>query len=333
MEQEISFERQAISAPSSRSASFKKKGKRLAECAHIARSNSESEALNCHSGNAKAKQIHDVRRVRSFKTTKKGVVNKGDLVSSRSSFSSAGSLRQRRERSRSDDSDSSSMSCDSCFSNFNNGYYTVAVYGAPSVGKKSIVNQFMTSEYIGGYDPMLDQLEGESQVSVLLDGEESTLMFCDNLEHQSQLAQIQADAFIVVFSIDDEESFYVAKDTIGYLRNEMDSDRTIILVANKVDLVRRRHISQDDARCVASDYHCKYIETSATLNHHVDELLVGVLRQIRLLLDPDVSFQARYRILKEERDNHRSKKSKGFLSRLFRKNVQDVYKCENLFQI
>ena len=37
-----------------------------------------------------------------------------------------------------------------------------------------------------------------------------------------------------------------------------------------------------DAKSMASSYNCKYTETSAALNHNVDELLVGVLTQIRL---------------------------------------------------
>ena len=37
-----------------------------------------------------------------------------------------------------------------------------------------------------------------------------------------------------------------------------------------------------DAKALASTYDCKYTETSGALNHNVDELLVGILKQIRL---------------------------------------------------
>ena len=37
-----------------------------------------------------------------------------------------------------------------------------------------------------------------------------------------------------------------------------------------------------EAKAVASSYDCKYTETSGALNHNVDELLVGILKQIRL---------------------------------------------------
>lgn len=36
---------------------------------------------------------------------------------------------------------------------------------------------------------------------------------------------------------------------------------------------------------MATAYDCKYIETSVGINHNVDELLVGILTQIRLKLE------------------------------------------------
>ncbi len=42
--------------------------------------------------------------------------------------------------------------------------------------------------------------------------------------------------------------------------------------------------SFSDGKSIASTYDCKYAETSGVLNHNVDELLVGILKQIRLKL-------------------------------------------------
>lgn len=44
-----------------------------------------------------------------------------------------------------------------------------------------------------------------------------------------------------------------------------------------------------EAKQLASKFICKYIETSATLNHQVDELLVGILKQIKRKLNPEVT--------------------------------------------
>lgn len=40
-----------------------------------------------------------------------------------------------------------------------------------------------------------------------------------------------------------------------------------------------------EGKLMATSFDCKYIETSVGINHNVDELLVGVLTQIRLKLE------------------------------------------------
>ena len=50
-----------------------------------------------------------------------------------------------------------------------------------------------------------------------------------------------------------------------------------------------------DAKALASSFDCKYTETSAGLNHNVDELLVGILKQIRLKLAEKARFQRKKR--------------------------------------
>ncbi|PVD20807.1 hypothetical protein C0Q70_18968 [Pomacea canaliculata] len=94
------------------------------------------------------------------------------------------------------------------------------------------------------------------------------------------------DAYIIVFSVTDRASFDVAAFLLRYLQVEVGTDRPIILVANKVDLVRQRRVTGAEAKELAVTYDSKYTETSAALNDHVDDLLVGTLSQIRLRLCP-----------------------------------------------
>jgi hypothetical protein len=56
----------------------------------------------------------------------------------------------------------------------------------------------------------------------------------------------------------------------------------IILVGNKSDLVRKRAITREDGRGLAIKYGCKFVETSVAINDKVDDLLAGILKQIRL---------------------------------------------------
>lgn len=43
--------------------------------------------------------------------------------------------------------------------------------------------------------------------------------------------------------------------------------------------------STTEGKAMATAYDCKFIETSVGINHNVDELLVGLLTQIRLKLE------------------------------------------------
>lgn len=52
------------------------------------------------------------------------------------------------------------------------------------------------------------------------------------------------DAILVVYSVDDEESFNEAVQNIQFIRKEKVCNQAIILVANKADLERRRVVSE-----------------------------------------------------------------------------------------
>lgn len=50
------------------------------------------------------------------------------------------------------------------------------------------------------------------------------------------------DAYVIVFSVNNPSTFQIAKDNLNKIRNELKINKTIILVANKIDLVRKRAV-------------------------------------------------------------------------------------------
>jgi GTPase SAR1 family protein len=100
------------------------------------------------------------------------------------------------------------------------------------------------------------------------------------------------DAYIVVYSITDKNSFEIAIDILKSIRISEVKNHPVILVGNKSDLVRKRSINREDARTLALRYTCKFVETSVAINDKVDDLLAGILKQIRLSegIDNDNSF-------------------------------------------
>lgn len=242
-------------------------------------------------------------RLRHFSITGKGVVNRGDSLKSRRSrsnnsvASSNSSTEQLPGPTSAAGSARTSASCSLASSRESSTSapgptpFKVLMLGGPAVGKSSLVSQFMTSEYLHAYDTSIDDESGEKSVSVLLAGEESELTFIDfatmDLSPDALIKKYNdPHAFCVVYNCADRASFDCAEkilqnlwtlDTIG--------TRAVILVSNKADLVRSRMVSTEEGKSMATSYDCKYIETSVGINHNVDELLVGILTQIRLKLE------------------------------------------------
>ncbi|KAF6197518.1 hypothetical protein GE061_008482 [Apolygus lucorum] len=100
---------------------------------------------------------------------------------------------------------------------------------------------------------------------------------------ENSLSTYEPHACAVIYSVVDKATFKVAEDILNYLwRESYTKEKTVILVGNKVDLARARAISTSDGKALAASRDCKFIETSSGIQHNVDELLVGILKQIRL---------------------------------------------------
>jgi GTPase SAR1 family protein len=56
---------------------------------------------------------------------------------------------------------------------------------------------------------------------------------------------INVDAYVVVFSITDRSTYQYAIQLLKYLRNDLGTDRSIFVVANKTDLVRKRTVERN----------------------------------------------------------------------------------------
>ncbi|WAR11867.1 REM2-like protein [Mya arenaria] len=126
-----------------------------------------------------------------------------------------------------------------------------------------------------------------SFVTVLLNSEESTLKIVDRPFDLQEMSSQSVDAFAVVYSVTDRSRYQEAVDIMYHVRHQLViKDKPAILIANKIDLVRKRKVTREEGRSVAKQYSSKYCETYAALNHHVDELLVGILSQIRLYKTP-----------------------------------------------
>uniref|UniRef100_A0A8B9RXA0 GTP-binding protein n=1 Tax=Accipiter nisus TaxID=211598 RepID=A0A8B9RXA0_9AVES len=202
--------------------------------------------------------------------------------------------------------------------------YRVVLLGDSGVGKTSLVNLFA-----GVQERDLLEQHGEASYerTLSVDGEKTTLLVMDTWEpeqrgeescRRSQCLQV-GNAYIIVYSITDRGSFESASELRIQLRRARQAeDIPIILVGNKTDLVRCREVSVEEGRACAVVFDCKFIETSAALQHNVAELFEGVVRQIRLRRG---GKEARVRPSPgQKRKESLTKRARRFLDRLVARN-------------
>ncbi|GAB1859678.1 GTP-binding protein REM 1 [Camponotus japonicus] len=269
-------------------------------------------------------------RLRSFSITANGIYNLGDSLKTRRSrsinsvTSSTSCSSTRESRLLSSASQLSDMETGEEAGNERVTTYKVGMLGASEVGKTALTAQFTTSEYICAYDASLDEEYGQKSVSVMLDGQETELEIIDHpaaeMSVESFCSTYNPDVYVVVYSVVDRRSFKAAEEMLLYLwKSDYMATRGVILVGNKVDLERKREVPSVVGRHLANNCGCKFIETSSGLAHHVDELLVGILAQIKLNPQRDQATR-----------RHRSKHRRRILKHLlgFKRKTKS---CENLF--
>ncbi|XP_013775867.1 GTP-binding protein GEM-like [Limulus polyphemus] len=265
--------------------------------------------------------------LRNFSSTPKGVVNQGD------------SFRSRKNSLSTKDSHPQSLPAFINQSSIRNGdvprrIFRVAVSGSSEVGKSLLTRQFTTSELICTFDSVMDDGR-DTSVNVVLNQDESTMIFseCTLSADKCSSESSNTDAHIVVYSVADRTSFHSAKCFLERLSEGV--NQPIILVGNKTDLVRHRVITTHEGRSLARKHGCKFIETAACINYQVDELLVGILSQIRLKNlcgHPTKKYRTfiSLGIFESKVENSLIQKNKTFFGRFLEKLFGKSRSCENL---
>ncbi|XP_017150251.1 uncharacterized protein LOC108160633 isoform X3 [Drosophila miranda] len=291
----------------------------------------------------------DLYRLRHFSISKGNVVNCGDSIISRRSRSNT-SVNSTNSRA-SERSPFEGSCCGGGYANVDSlpvssdesdnlepppaARYRVVMLGDAGVGKTALVNQFMTSEYMHTYDAslVLDDEFGEKTVSVLLDDEESDMVFIDHpsveMSVENSLSTYEPHGCVVVFSVVDRGTFRVAEEIINYLWQEKyTKDKAVILVGNKADLARARLITSQEGKALAASRDAKFIETSSGIQHNVDELLVGILKQMRLKeVREKKATQSK---MKHSRTHISLHLAKEILQKICLSDISKSKSCENL---
>lgn len=182
----------------------------------------------------------------------------------------------------------------------------LVVVGDGGVGKSAITIQFFQKLFVTDYDPTI---EDSYMQHVEVDGQWCLLDVLDTAGQEEFSAMREqymrkGDGFLLVYSVTDKNSY----ENIVYFHTQIlrvkDRDTyPMLLVANKVDLVHLRKVTEDQGRELAHKLGIPYIETSAK--------------------DPplniDATFHEVVRIIRNQPQNDNDKRRKG--------KIQGCAKC------
>jgi GTPase KRas protein len=159
----------------------------------------------------------------------------------------------------------------------------IAILGKSLVGKTALSYRFINDKFPSEHDTTIeDQYTIESEI----DGKKCRLEILDTAgqdDYQSMLDTwiISADGFILVYSINDKESFEDIKvryERIVQIKGK--NNFCIIIVGNKCDLENQRKITKDEVEKFCSKSKIKFLETSALNKINVKESFLYVAKSL-----------------------------------------------------
>eukprot|EP00968_Pinguiococcus_pyrenoidosus_P015122 scaffold1390_cov249-Pinguiococcus_pyrenoidosus.AAC.26 len=153
-------------------------------------------------------------------------------------------------------------------------FVRVVVLGAGGVGKSALIRRFSQGSWLAKYDPTV---EDAYNVCMAVGGQSVSVQILDTAGQEEfrelrDEALKRGDAFMLVFSLTDDESF----EDIARLRKAVlgANDRAVpmILVATKADLEDDQAVGRQEAQRFATDGKMEYAEVSAKTDKGIREV-------------------------------------------------------------
>ena len=158
-------------------------------------------------------------------------------------------------------------------------YFKIILLGKEMVGKSCLILQYMYNEFCESYDKTIFDCYSKK---IILNNQFLNVHIidspgCDEYDYLRDNDLLGCDGFLVVFSLDDVDSFNMLDNFHGQILN-LFNDPPIILIGNKSD--KNRKISKTMAIKKAIEWKVKYFETSAKIRENVDLVFNEIINDI-----------------------------------------------------
>ena len=162
--------------------------------------------------------------------------------------------------------------------------YKIVVLGDGGVGKSALTIQFTQDVFVEEYDPTIEDCYRKQ---CEINGKLAILEILDTAGQEEYSAMRETyfsggDAFLIVYSVTDRDSFEQAQSLYKSILRSKDSDYfPTVFVANKCDLLQERVVSRDEGIALAKDLKFSTLEVSAKRNINVKECFVTLIGDVK----------------------------------------------------
>jgi len=168
--------------------------------------------------------------------------------------------------------------------------YTVMILGAPMVGKTSIVRQFLYDKFSSSYTPTLEEMyEGEFDINespVTYRIQDVFGNYPSNFTGMFEVSLEKADAFVLVYSLTDKESWNRISELRDMIHEKLDPSVPIVVAANKNDLGVHPDMRKEvHEATVILDWDNGYVECSAKIKSNINNIFKELLHQAKSIYD------------------------------------------------
>lgn len=196
--------------------------------------------------------------------------------------------------------------------------YKIILLGDSSVGKTAIIQRFFQNDFQENHITTIGVDFRFKNVDI--DGTVVSLQVWDTAGSErfrtiTSSYYRGADAVIIVYAVDCTETFQNVCTWIKDIDEHVSWPLVKYLVGNKADLEDERCIEEKTGKREADSYGIKFMETSAKTSQNIEELFMGIARDIKMNEKPALEDRAEVheRIVLEESDpsTESNPKSKG----------------------
>ncbi|XP_032906122.1 ras-like protein family member 12 [Amblyraja radiata] len=163
---------------------------------------------------------------------------------------------------------------------------SIAILGYAGSGKSALTVKFLTKRFISEYDP---HLEDTYTTEEIVDHQSVFLKIMDTADQEKPVNSERylswANAFVVVYSIDNRKSFEASRDYLEIICSHTKGqphDYPVTLLGSKLDMERYRQVSKSDGLSLAAKYNCSFNEVSACSDFPpVQNVFHELVREVR----------------------------------------------------